>query len=69
MAGCEAARWLGSAAGPAQVELVGLVVDLDGDFSELVTVSAGVMPAKKQIATAGEHHAYIRLGTAAVASV
>jgi hypothetical protein len=44
-------------------------VDLDGDLSELVAVSAGVVKAEKELAAAGKNNAYICLRAAPVTAV
>lgn len=58
-----------SAAGGRQVELAGFVVDLEGNLIELGPVSTSVVSAEQKIAAAGEHHAYVCLGSAAIAAV
>jgi len=50
-------------------QLVGLVLDGDSDLAELVTVLAGVVRAKEQLAASSELHAQIGLRTTAVTTV
>ena len=44
-------------------------MDLDGDLSELVAVSTGVVEAEEQLASAGKNNAYICLRAAPVTAV
>jgi outer membrane scaffolding protein for murein synthesis (MipA/OmpV family) len=50
-------------------ELVGLVDDIGGDLTELVTVLAGVVGAEQQLTARLELYAEVGLGSATVATV
>ncbi len=52
-----------------EVELVGLVVNLDGHLAELVAVGTSVVEAEQQFAAAGKNNADIGLRAAAVTAV
>ena len=69
MLGTAADEWTGSAPGRGEIQLVGLVVNLDGNLAELGAVSTSVVSAEQEIAAAGENDAHIRLGAAAVTTI